>query len=104
MQKIITEEDYMRLVEFFRLLGDVTRLRIVLELKTKRCVGELAEKLDMSHSAVSHQLNVLKANGMVKSQRQGKYIYYMLQEEYVQNAIERCKILFDKEYSSNIHT
>ena len=54
MQKIITEEDYMRLVEFFRLLGDVTRLRIVLELKTKRCVGELAEKLDMSHSAVSH--------------------------------------------------
>ena len=72
----------------------------MLELKTKRCVGELAEKLDMSHSAVSHQLNVLKANGMVKSQRQGKYIYYMLQDEYVQNAIERCKTLFNKEYSS----
>mgnify|MGYP000202292910 FL=1 len=90
----------MRLVEFFKLLGDVTRLRIVIELKTKRCVGELAEKLDMSHSAVSHQLNVLKANGMVKSQRQGKYIYYMLQDEYVQNAIERCKTLFNKEYSS----
>ena len=90
----------MRLVEFFKLLGDATRLRIVIELKTKRCVGELAEKLDMSHSAVSHQLNVLKANGMVKSQRQGKYIYYMLQDEYVQNAIERCKTLFNKEYSS----
>ena len=90
----------MRLVEFFKLLGDVTRLRIVIELKTKRCVGELAEKLDMSHSAVSHQLNVLKANGMVKSQRQGKYIYYMLQDEYVQNAVERCKTLFNKEYSS----
>lgn len=100
MQKLIIEEDYMRLVEFFKLLGDVTRLRIVIELKTKRCVGELAEKLDMSHSAVSHQLNVLKANGMVKSQRQGKYIYYMLQDEYVQNAIERCKTLFNKEYSS----
>ena len=99
MQKIITEEDYMRLVEFFRLLGDVTRLRIVLELKTKRCVGELAEELEMSHSAVSHQLNILKANGIVKSQRQGKYIYYMLQDEYLQNTIEKCKTLFDKEFS-----
>ena len=98
MKKLIIGEDYMRLVDFFKLLGDYTRLRIILELKTKRCVGELAEKLDMSHSAVSHQLNILKANGIVKSQRQGKYIYYIVQDEYVQNAIERCKTLFDKEY------
>lgn len=48
--------------------------------------------------AVSHQLNILKANGIVKSQRQGKYIYYIVQDEYVQNAIERCKMMFDKEY------
>ena len=86
-------------MEFFKTLGDFTRLRIVLELKTKRCVGELAEELEMSHSAVSHQLNILKANGIVKSQRQGKYIYYMLQDEYLQNTIEKCKILFDKEFS-----
>lgn len=52
----------------------------------------------MSQSAVSHQLNILKANGIVKSQRQGKYIYYIVQDEYVQNAIERCKIMFDTEY------
>ena len=71
----------------------------MLELKTKRCVGELAEELEMSHSAVSHQLNILKANGIVKSQRQGKYIYYMLQDEYLQNTIEKCKTLFDKEFS-----
>lgn len=45
-----------------------------------------------------HQLNILKANGIVKSQRQGKYIYYIVQDEYVQNAIERCKMMFDKEY------
>ena len=70
----------------------------MLELKTKKCVGELAEELEMSQSAVSHQLNILKANGIVKSQRQGKYIYYIVQDEYVQNAIERCKMLFDKEY------
>ena len=100
MQKLIIEEDCMRLVEFFKLLGDYTRLGIILELKTKRCVGELAEKLDMSHSAVSHQLNILKANGIVKSQRQGKYIYYIVQDEYIQNAIERCKTLFDKKYCS----
>ena len=67
-------------------------------IKDKRCVGELAEELEMSQSAVSHQLNILKANGIVKSQRQGKYIYYIVQDEYVQNAIERCKMLFDKEY------
>ena len=53
----------------------------------------------MSQSAVSHQLNILKANGIVKSQRQGKYIYYMLQDEYLQNTIEKCKTLFDKEFS-----
>ena len=88
MQKLIIE-DCLQLVEFFKTLGDFTRLRIVLELKTKRCVGELAEKLDMSHSAVSHQLNILKANGIVKSQRQGKYIYYIVQDEYIQNAIDR---------------
>ena len=41
----------------------------------------------------------LKANGIVKSQRQGKYIYYMLQDEYLQNTIEKCKTLFDKEFS-----
>lgn len=100
MKKLIIGEDYMRLVDFFKLLGDYTRLRIILELKTKRCVGELAEKLDMSHSAVSHQLNILKANGIVKSQRQGKYIYYIVQDEYIQKAIERCKTLFDKKYCS----
>ena len=68
MQKLIIE-DCLQLVEFFKTLGDFTRLRIVLELKTKRCVGELAEESEMSHSAVSHQLNILKANGIVKSQR-----------------------------------
>ena len=93
MQKLIIE-DCLQLVEFFKTLGD----SIVLELKTKRCVGELAEELEMSQSAVSHQLNILKANGIVKSQRQGKYIYYIVQDEYVQNAIERCKMMFDKEY------
>lgn len=98
MQKLIIE-DCLQLVEFFKTLGDSTRLRIVLELKTKKCVGELAEELEMSQSAVSHQLNILKANGIVKSQRQGKYIYYMLQDEYLQNTIEKCKTLFDKEFS-----
>lgn len=80
MQKLIIE-DCLQLVEFFKTLGDSTRLRIVLELKTKRCVGELAEELEMSQSAVSHQLNILKANGIVKSQRQGKYIYYIVQKK-----------------------
>ena len=98
MKKLIIE-DCLQLVEFFKTLGDSTRLRIVLELKTKRCVGELAEELEMSQSAVSHQLNILKANGIVKSQRQGKYIYYMLQDEYLQNTIEKCETLFDKEFS-----
>ena len=98
MQKLIIE-DCLQLVEFFKTLGDFTRLRIVLELKTKRCVGELAEELEKSHTAVYKQINILKANGIVKSQRQGKYIYYMLQDEYLQNTIEKCKTLFDKEFS-----
>lgn len=64
MQKLIIE-DCLQLVEFFKTLGDSTRLRIVLELKTKRCVGELAEELEMSQSAVSHQLNILTINEQI---------------------------------------
>ena len=64
MQKLVIE-DCLQLVEFFKTLGDSTRLRIVLELKTKRCVGELAEELQMSQSAVSHQLNIGLTSNLV---------------------------------------
>ncbi|MGG6557242.1 UNVERIFIED_CONTAM: ArsR family transcriptional regulator [Blautia caecimuris] len=75
MQKLIIE-DCLQLVEFFKTLGDFTRLRIVLELKTKRCVGELAEELEMSHSAVSHQLNILKAWYSKKSKTRKIHLLY----------------------------
>ena len=74
MQKLIIE-DCLQLVEFFKTLGDSTRLRIVLELKTKKCVGELAEELEMSQSAVSHQLNILKANGIKSKTRKIHLLY-----------------------------
>lgn len=93
------ETDYVQLVDFFKSLGDYTRLRIILELTTKKCVGELADNLNMTHSAISHQLNILKAKDIVKSERQGKYIYYTLNNVYLEHTLEKFQYLFVNDIS-----
>ena len=64
MQKLIIE-DCLQLVEFSK-RWEIYKTKDSAWIKDKRCVGELAEELEMSQSAVSHQLNILKANGIVK--------------------------------------
>ena len=69
---------------FFKVLGDETRIRIVLLiLDAERCVSDIASSLSMSDSAVSHQLKALKSAGLVKTRRDGKNIYYSLDDEHV---------------------
>jgi DNA-binding transcriptional ArsR family regulator len=69
---------------FFGWLSDMTRLKIVIALKTSElCVHEIAETIGLSVSAVSHQLRLLKAAKMVKSRREGKMIYYSLDDEHI---------------------
>ena len=69
---------------FFKVLGDETRMRIVLLISEEaRCTGDIAAALNMSDSAVSHQLKALKSAGLVRTRREGKNIYYVLDDEHV---------------------
>jgi ArsR family transcriptional regulator len=73
---------------FFKVLGDETRMRIVLLISEEsRCTGDIAAALNMSDSAVSHQLKALKAAGLVRTRREGKNIYYLLDDEHVNEII-----------------
>ncbi len=76
------------LAETFRVLGDVTRLRICLALARRElCVNDLAEVVGMSESAVSHQLRLMKAMRLVKYRREGRMTYYMLDDGHIDGLI-----------------
>ncbi len=78
----------MGLSEIFKMLGDVTRLKICLALsKQELCVSDLARLLDLTESAVSHQLRIMKAMRLVTYRREGKMTYYMLDDEHVEELI-----------------
>ncbi len=78
-----------QLTEIFKLLGDPTRLKILLALKEEElCVCDLAVLLGVSRSAVSHQLRLLKATRLVKLRREAKIAYYSLDETHISELIE----------------
>lgn len=73
--------------ELFKVFGDSTRARIISALITcELCVADLSELLNMSVSAVSHQLRILRTSKLVKTRRNGKEIYYSLDDHHV-NAV-----------------
>jgi ArsR family transcriptional regulator, lead/cadmium/zinc/bismuth-responsive transcriptional repressor len=73
-----------RMADFFGLLGDANRLRIIsLLADTELCVGDLAIALEMSDSAVSHQLKTLRALRLVKHRKQGRHVFYQLLDRHV---------------------
>ena len=81
----VRENEPEMLAGFFSTFGDTTRIRILNALmKGEICVGDLAGELNMTQSAISHQLKVLRASRLVKSRRDGKQIYYSLDDEHVQ--------------------
>ena len=72
------------LTEIFRVLGDPTRVRILDVLsQSERCVGELAAALKMTESAISHQLRLLRNARIVRSRRDGRQIFYALDDRHV---------------------
>jgi ArsR family transcriptional regulator len=84
-RKKLGEVDPIRLSEFFKLLSGETRIRILLALsENELCVCDLSEVLEMSVSAVSHQLRQLKQGHFVKARRDGKEVYYSLEIEHLQ--------------------
>lgn len=87
-EKIPPTEELDTLAEFFKIFGDLTRLRIMLVLSgAEVCVQDLAKALEMTQSAISHQLRVLKQNRLVKSRRDGKSVFYSLADEHVRTII-----------------
>ena len=77
-------EDIMELSDLFKVFADSTRLRILHKLfNGPVSVGVIADALDMSQSAISHQLKYLKDSNLVKSERNGKSIYYSLADDHI---------------------
>ena len=77
----------------FKVFGDVTRIKILWILFDKEiCVAEIAEKTQMSQSAISHQLRVLKQARLIKARRDGKNTFYSLDDEHVKRIIEQVMI------------
>lgn len=84
MEKAYIDEAVYGLAELFKIFGDPTRIRILYAmLDTERCVNDIAGILQMSQSSVSHQLRILKTSKLVKSRREGKSIFYSLDDEHV---------------------
>ena len=80
-----------KLAEMFKLFADYTRLKIICELlKQELCVQDLCEKLNLNQSTVSHQLQLLRNSKLVKYRRDGKYIYYSLQDDHVETIISQA--------------
>lgn len=76
------------LADFFKLFGDRTRIGILWALScAEMCVCDLCALLDMRQSALSHQLRVLKQARVVKSRRDGKVVYYSLQDEHIREVL-----------------
>lgn len=72
------------LAELFKIFGDSTRIKILYALlESELCVCDIASLMDVSQSAVSHQLRVLKGSKLVKFRREGKTLYYSLADEHV---------------------
>lgn len=83
------EENLCDLADLFKVFGDSTRIKILSCLKVSElCVNDIALSLNMTISAVSHQLRVLKTNKLIKSRKQGKEVYYSLDDDHVERIIE----------------
>jgi len=78
-----------KVTDFFKLMGDTTRMKILDCLdKSKMCVCDIANVLNMSKSSISHQLGTLRRSGLVRCEKKGKEVYYSLDDEHVKKVIE----------------
>ena len=89
-EKLPAEESLLDLAELFKVFGDSTRIRILFVLfEAEVCVCDLVAALNMTQSAISHQLNILKRNKLVKSRREGKSMFYSLADDHVRTIVSQ---------------
>jgi ArsR family transcriptional regulator, lead/cadmium/zinc/bismuth-responsive transcriptional repressor len=88
--RLLDEASVIDLAETFRMLGDTTRVRILDALaRTEVPVCDLANVLGLTQSAVSHQLRLLRSMRLVKSRRDGRHIYYTLDDDHILDLFEQ---------------
>ena len=89
IKKMADEDLLNKLAEFFKILGDTTRTKILYALdKNEMCVCDIANVLNMSKSSISHQLGTLRRSGIVKCKKIGKEVFYMLDDNHVKEVFE----------------
>ncbi|MBQ9272234.1 MAG: helix-turn-helix transcriptional regulator [Mogibacterium sp.] len=90
--KGMDEEELLELADLFKMFGDSTRIKILYDLfDGEKNVTEICEDIEMNQSAVSHQLKALKNGKLIKSRREGKAIYYSLDDDHVKTIIAMGK-------------
>jgi len=88
--EMIAEETLYDLAELFKVFGDSTRIKILWALdEAEMCVCDIAVLLNMTQSAISHQLRVLKQAKLVKNRRDGKVVYYSLDDDHVKQIFKQ---------------
>ncbi|MCL2116568.1 MAG: metalloregulator ArsR/SmtB family transcription factor [Methanobrevibacter sp.] len=89
--KMSSNERYHEIANLFKILGDYNRIRILCALNYQEfCVCELSLLLDMSQSAISHQLRLLRNKGIVKFRKENKQIFYSIQNEEILPMIKKA--------------
>ncbi len=89
MSAIPPKETLEQIAELFKAFGDPTRVQILSLLEQQeRCVGDIAEAVELSQSAISHQLRILKQMHLIKFRREGKNILYSLADDHVRTILQ----------------
>ena len=87
--ELINEEKLIDLAELFKIFGDSTRIKIInILLEDELCVNDISKKINVSQSAISHQLRILKSSKLVKYRKEANMIYYSLDDEHVKKIFE----------------
>ena len=96
--KMPLEETFFDLADLFKAIGDSTRIKILWALDEEElCVCDIAYLLNMTQSAISHQLRVLKQAEFVKSRREGKIVFYSLADEHIRQIFDQGLIHISEE-------
>lgn len=89
VKKMPDSDTFNKLAEFFKIIGDATRTKILFALnQNEMCVCDIANVLGMSKSSISHQLGTLRRSGIVKCRKSGKEVFYMLDDNHVKEVFE----------------
>lgn len=89
LQAMPSEDTFNKIAEFFKIMGDTTRTKILFALDSNEmCVCDIANVLGMSKSSISHQLGTLRRMDIVKCRRQGKEVYYTLNDDHIKQVFE----------------